>query len=274
MEPVLILILVAVGMGASIIGTIFGLGGGIIFIPVLTVGLGLAASEAVAVSLVGIIATSTGAASHYVKTGLTNVRLGLLLEVTTSVGAMAGAMLAAYVSNWILLLAFACVLIYSAANMIFRKEKVIECSEDEEDGMAFPYEDGKCSTTGRYKVANVKSGLAICTGAGVLSSMTGVGGGAIKVPLMNVHMHVPMKIASATSSYMIGITAFSGAIVFFIHGNLLLDYAAAIAVGALVGSFIGTWVSKKIDAGPMRKYFSILLIAIAAIILLEAGGVL
>ena len=273
MEPVLILALIAVGIGAGAIGTIFGLGGGIFFIPFLTVLFGLSASEAVAVSLVGIIATSTGAASVYVKNRSSNIRLGLLLEITTSVGAMAGAVLAAYVANQVLLCAFACVLIYSAANMIFRKEKVIESSEGG-DSMSFSYTDSKDQTIKRYDVANIKSGLLICTGAGVLSSMTGVGGGAIKVPLMNVHMHIPIKVASATSSYMIGITAFSGAIIFFINGDLLLDYAAAIAVGALLGSVIGTRISRMLDAGPMRKYFSILLLAISVIILLEAGGVL
>jgi len=273
MDPLLIIALVAVGIGASVIGTIFGLGGGIIFIPVLTVLFGLSASAAAAVSLVGIVATSTGAASVYVKNGSTNVRLGLLLEITTSVGAMVGAFLAAYLASWFLLCVFACVLLYSAANMIFRKEKIIADSGDG-GSMNFQYTDGKDRAEKRYNVVNIKSGLAICTGAGILSSMTGVGGGAIKVPLMNVHMHVPIKVASATSSYMIGITAFSGAIIYFIHGSLLLDYAGAVAVGALFGSMIGTRIAKMLDAGPMRKYFSILLLAIAVIILLEAGGVL
>ncbi|MCL2509808.1 MAG: sulfite exporter TauE/SafE family protein [Methanomassiliicoccaceae archaeon] len=273
MEPLLIIALVAVGIGASTIGTIFGLGGGIIFIPVLTVLFGLTANQAAAVSLVGIIATSTGAASVYVRNGSTNVRLGLLLEITTSVGAMVGAIIAGYLASWVLLLIFACVLFYSAANMIFRKEKIIaDCGE--EGDLNFTYVDTKEPIIRRYNVINIKSGLLMCTGAGALSSMTGVGGGAIKVPLMNVHMHVPIKVASATSSYMIGITAFSGAIIFFIHGTLLLDYAAAIAVGALVGSMIGTRIMKMIDAGPMRKYFSILLFAIAIVIILEVGGIL
>lgn len=273
MDPVLILALAAVGVCASIIGTIFGIGGGIIFIPVLTVLFGLSANEAVAVSLVGIIATSTGAASYYVKNGAANVRLGLLLEITTSIGAMAGAFLAMYVANWVLLCAFACVLIYSASSMILRKERVIGDPENS-GGMSFSYSDGKDRAVKRYNVTNVRSGLLICTAAGVLSSMTGVGGGTIKVPLMNIHMHVPIKVASATSSYMIGITAFTGAVIYFIHGELLLDHAAAIAVGALLGSFIGTRITRMIDAGPMRRYFSVLLFAISAVILLEAGGIL
>lgn len=273
MDPILIIALIVVGICASIVGTIFGIGGGILFIPILTVVFGLTASEAVAVSLVGIIATSTGAASSFVKNGMSNVRLGLLLEITTTIGAMIGAVVAGYVANWILLCVFACVLIYSGTNMIFRKERIIENS-DEAGDLNFSYVDGKEPIIKRYKIINVKSGLLICTAAGVLSSTTGVGGGTIKVPLMNVHMHIPIKVASATSSYMIGITAFAGAIVYFIHGDLLLDYAAAIAVGALIGSLIGTRISKLIDAGPLRKYFSILLFAISIIIFLEAGGIL
>ena len=273
MEPTLILALITVGICASTLGTIFGVGGGIIFIPVLTILFGLSASEAVAVSLVGIIATSTGAASFHVRNGVANVRLGLLLEITTSIGAMLAALLAVHAENWILLAIFGCVLIYSAASMILRKERIIEHSEAD-NGMVFSYRDGKDPAEKRYEVRNVKSGLLVCTGAGVLSSLTGVGGGTIKIPLMNVHMHVPIKVATATSSYMIGITAFSGAVVYFIHGGLLLDYAAAVAVGAFIGSFIGTRISRRIDAGPLRRYFSILLLAISVTIFLEAGGIL
>ena len=269
----LMLALILIGIGAGVLGTLFGVGGGIIFIPVLTILFDLSASEAVAVSLVGIIAASTGAASYYVKKDLANVRLGLLLEITTTVGAMIGAMIAMYVSNWILLCIFGCVLIYSAMSMILRPERIVEPTDDE-GVMSFSYTDEKDCSQRRYKVENTKTGLLICTAAGAMSSMTGVGGGTIKVPLMNVHMHVPMKVSSATSSYMIGITAFSGAIIYFLHGDLLLDYAAAIAIGAFIGSLIGTRISKHLNAAPMRRYFSILLLAISVIIFLKAGGVL
>ncbi|MDR2698144.1 MAG: sulfite exporter TauE/SafE family protein [Candidatus Methanoplasma sp.] len=269
----LIFALIAVGICASTLGTIFGIGGGIVFIPVLTILFDLSAGEAVAVSLVGIISTSTGAAAFHVRRGAANVRLGLLLEITTSIGAMVAALFAVYAENWVLLVIFGCVLIYSAASMMLRKERIIEHSEEGGD-MVFSYRNERDPAEKRYEVRNVGSGLLVCTGAGMLSSLTGVGGGTIKIPLMNVHMHIPIKVATATSSYMIGITAFSGAVVYFIHGDLLLDYAAAIAVGAFFGSFIGTRISKRIDAGPLRRYFSVLLLAISAVIFLEAGGIL
>jgi uncharacterized membrane protein YfcA len=271
MEPVLILALIAVGLGAGILGAIFGLGGGIIFVPVLTIIFGLTASEAAAESLVGIIATSAGATTYLIKNGYSNIRLGLLLETTTCVGAMIGAFIAVYIANWTLLVIFGCVLIYGATMMILRKERIIE-NVNEDSKMCFSYTDN--GVTKSYEAVNVKSGLAVSGIAGVLASMTGVGGGTIKVPLMNIHMRVPIKVATATSSYMVGITAFSGAMVFFVSGNLLLDYAAAIAIGAFLGSMVGARISKKVDAGPLRRYFAILLIAIAITTFLKAGGVL
>ncbi|MDR3282635.1 MAG: sulfite exporter TauE/SafE family protein [Candidatus Methanoplasma sp.] len=271
MDPVLIAELVVVGMGSGILGALFGIGGGIVFVPVLTVIFGLLAGEAVAVSLVGIIASSAGAASYYVGKGVANIRLGLLLEITTAVGAMVGAAVAAYIENWILLVIFAIVEIYSAASMIFVPERV---SEDvgTDDALTFSYKDEKDGAVRRYRLGNLWPGTALCAAAGAMSSMTGVGGGTVKVPLMNILMHVPIRAASNTSNYMIGITAASGAIIYLAHGTLLPDYAAAIAIGALVGSYIGTRISAKLNASSMRRYFSVLLLVVAGIILLEAGG--
>jgi uncharacterized membrane protein YfcA len=273
MDPILIVELLVVGIGAGTLGALFGIGGGIIFVPVLTVLFGLTASEAVAVSLIGIIAASTGAASQYVGSGLSNVRLGLLLETTTTIGAMAGAVAAAYVENWILLVIFAIVMVYSGISMIVVKERGTEQIEGD-DKNTFSYNDPKSGEEKRYRVGNLASGAAVCTAAGAMSSMTGVGGGTIKVPLMNLHMHVPIKVASATSNYMIGITAFSGAVIYFLHGDLLLDYAAAIAIGAFIGSLIGARISKYLNASAMKKYFSVLLFIMSFIVLLNAGGYL
>ncbi|MDR2846034.1 MAG: sulfite exporter TauE/SafE family protein [Candidatus Methanoplasma sp.] len=271
MDPILIIGLLVIGIGAGTLGALFGIGGGIIFVPVLTVLYGLTASEAVAVSLIGIIAASTGAASQYVGTGMSNVRLGLLLETTTTIGAMIGAVAAAYVENWLLLLIFAVVLLYSGISMIAVPERPADQSTGD-DICTFRYNDPRDGKEKRYRIGNLISGTAVCTAAGAMSSMTGVGGGTIKVPLMNLHMHVPIKVASATSNYMIGITAFSGAIIYFMHGDILLDYAAAIAIGAFVGSIVGARISKYMNASAVKKYFSILLFIMSAVIMLEAGG--
>ena len=270
----MLLVLLLIAVGAGIIGALFGLGGGIIFVPVLTILYGLDATAAAAASLVGIVATSTGSATGYVKKGLSNIRLGMMMEITTTIGAIVGAIIATYLENWILLIIFSMVMLYSGAKMAMSPEKIIE-DNAENSRMTFSYSDPVSGVSDqRYTVKNCRSGMGLCTLAGAVSSMTGVGGGAIKVPLMNIYMHVPTKVASATSSYMIGITAFSGAIIYFIRGSIDLQIAATVAVGAYIGAVLGTRISAKVHAKEIRKYMSVVFFAIAVIMLAKAGGYL
>ncbi len=266
--------LLATGSGAGVLGALFGLGGGIIFVPVLMLVFGLAPTEAVAVSLIGIIAGSTGASTVFVDKGLSNVRLGLLLEITTSIGAIIGAILAMYLESWILMVMFSIVMVYSGIRMALNPERTIEPTEESDARMSFRYTDESAGEDVSYEVQNVKGGMALCTVAGAVSSMTGVGGGAIKVPLMNIYMKIPLKAASATSSYMIGITAFSGAMTYFLGGYVLLEYAAFVAIGAFIGSILGTNAARRISTKHLKKYFSIVLFVMAILVLMQAGGVL
>lgn len=274
MEPLILAGLIVLGLCSGIFGALFGLGGGVIFVPVLMLVFGLEPTEAVAISLIGIIAGSVGASTVLVDRGLSNVRLGLLLEITTCVGAIAGAIIATYLDSWILMVLFSVIIIYSGIRMIVNPERTVEPSSGEDTPLTFRYRDESVGEDVRYEVQNVGSGMGLCTIAGALSSMTGVGGGAVKVPLMNIHMHVPMKAASSTSSYMIGITAFSGAITYFFAGEVILAYAACVAIGAFAGSLIGARYARKIPARHLRKYFSIVLFAMAILVLLQAGGIL
>ena len=273
MEALVLLGLLATGSAAGVLGALFGLGGGFIFVPVLMLVFGLAPAEAVSVSLVGIIAGSVGASTVFVDRGSANVRLGLLLEITTAAGAIIGAMIAGYLEDWILMCIFSAVVIYSGIRMALNPEKVVEPAGDSDGRFAFACEDDSGKEM-RYEAQNIKGGMTLCTAAGIISSMTGVGGGAVKVPLMNLYMHLPIRAASPTSSYMIGITAFSGAITYFLSGTILLEYAAGIAIGAFVGSLAGTALSRKIRAKHLRKYFSVLLFFVAVLVLLQAGGIL
>ena len=266
------MVLMLIAIGAGIVGALFGLGGGIIFIPVLTILFGLGATEAVAASLVGIVATSTGSATGFVKKGLSNIRLGMLLEITTTIGAIVGAIIATYLENWILLILFTMVMLYSGFKMAVSPERtdIGECRENE---LTFEYSDPASGVENRkYEVKNVGSGMALCTIAGAVSSMTGVGGGSIKVPLMNIYMHVPIKVASATSSYMIGITAFSGAIIYLIMGAIPLQVAATVAIGAYFGAVIGTRIAGRTNASALKRYMSVVFFIIAFIMVLKAGG--
>ena len=273
MELIILLCLIALGAGAGIMGALFGLGGGVIFVPVLMLCFGMSPAEAAAVSLVGIVAGSVGASSVFVEKGLANVRLGLLLEVTTTIGAVAGALIAGFLEEWLLSLVFCAVMIYSAARMIMSPEKVVEPKEGE-GRMNFEYRDEENGEVIPYEVQNVKEGSIACVFAGMLSSMTGVGGGAIKVPVMNLIMHVPMKAASSTSSYMIGITAFSGAITYFFSGQLDLAFAGGVAIGAFIGAISGTILARKLSTKHLRKYFSVVLILMSILVLLRVGGIL
>ena len=274
MEPLILAGLIVLGLCSGIFGALFGLGGGVIFVPVLMLIFGLEPTEAVAISLIGIIAGSVGASTVLVDKGLSNVRLGLLLEITTCVGAIAGAIIATYLDSWILMVLFSVIIIYSGIRMIVNPERTVEPATGEDTAMTFRYTDESVGEDVRYEVQNVGSGMGLCTIAGALSSMTGVGGGAVKVPLMNIHMHVPMKAASSTSSYMIGITAFSGAITYFFAGEVILVYAACVAIGAFVGSLVGARYARKVPAKHLRKYFSIVLFFMAVLVLLQAGGIL
>lgn len=273
MDPIILVGLLVLGCGSGILGALFGIGGGIIFVPVLTLVFGVDPIHAVAISLVGIIAGSVGASSVYISKGQSNVRLGLLLEITTATGAIIGAVVAAYLDEWILMVIFSVIVIYSGIRMILNPEKTIEPVEGEDTPLTFEYRDDDGATK-RYQVQHPAGGMAMCTVAGMISSMTGVGGGAVKVPLMNIYMHVPIKVASPTSNYMIGITAFSGAITYLLAGQVQLDYAAGVAIGAFVGSLIGTAITSRISTRHLRKYFSVVLFVMAIVVLLEAGGIL
>lgn len=273
MDPILLIALVFVGIFAGIAGALFGIGGGMILVPVLTIVFGLTAKDAVAISLVGIVATSVGASSVYVRKGTSNVRLGLFMEITTVLGAIIGVYIAIYISNLALTIVFSLVLVYSGYRMIANPEKKTEPSREPGKYHMSYYDDVEESYIG-YNVENLGKGAVVSTAAGVIASMTGMGGGTIKVPIMNMYMEVPMKVATATSNYMIGITAFAGAILYFVLGEINLAFAGAISVGGFLGSMIGTKISTYVDGKALRKYFAVLLFIVAVIMVLNAGGVL
>lgn len=274
MDPIVLAGLIVMGLGAGVLGALFGLGGGIIFVPLLMLVFGLAPTEAVAISLIGIIAGSVGASTVFVDKGLSNVRLGLLMEITTAAGAIIGAIVATYLQEWVLMVIFAAIVYISGYRMLRNPEKVVPPSEDSSGRYAFRYSDESNGESIDYEVQHIGGGMALCTVAGMISSMTGVGGGMVKVPLMNIYMHVPMKAASATSSYMIGITAFSGAVTYFLGGQVLLEYAAGVAIGAFLGALVGTSLTRRIDAKHLRRYFSVVVFIMATMVLLQAVGVL
>jgi len=269
---------------AGVAGSVLGIGGGIFLVPYLTLMpvLGLSLQEAIATSLIGVIATSSGAASVYVRDRLTNLRLGMFLEVATSAGAIAGALVAVYVNTVALFLTFGAVVAFAAAYMLRTREGPRERAElpAEETGLArrlglssvyFDPEDGAVY---RYRVIRPMAGFAASAVAGGVSGLLGVGGGFIKVPAMNVMMRVPVKVAIATSNFMIGVTAAASALIYFSRGLVEPGVAAMAVVGVFLGTLVGTRVLVRVPAREIRILFAALLGAVGIAMVGKGLGVI
>lgn len=262
----------SLSVGAGMFGALLGLGGGIIIIPVLTLLLKVDIRYAIGASIVSVIATSSGAAATYVKERMANLRVAMLLEVATTAGALTGAYLAGVVSKQWLYIIFSLVMGYTAIMMCRRSMST--GAEAPPDGLAdrlrlhSSYQDpffGQVS----YRVARTRIGLGISYIAGVLSGLLGIGGGPLKVPAMNLAMQLPIKAASATSNFMIGITAATSAGVYFSRGDINPFVAAPVAVGVLLGSTIGSHLLAHLRSSVLRIAFIGVLLWISIQMLLK-----
>ncbi|HVS69941.1 MAG TPA: sulfite exporter TauE/SafE family protein [Phycisphaerae bacterium] len=250
--------------GASIVagvaGSILGLGGGIIVIPVLTLLLHVDIRYAIGASIVSVIATSSGAAAAYVREHLANMRVAMFLELGTTTGALSGAFLAGIIGGRALYIIFSLVLAYSAFAM-FRKRHG-------EAGMNVPadrladrlkmhseYFDEQAQEVVPYRVTHTGIGLVLMYIAGVVSGLLGIGSGSLKVPAMDLAMRLPIKVSSATSNFMIGVTAAASAGVYFARGDIDPFIAAPVAAGVLVGATAGSRVLGKLTNKSIRTAF-------------------
>lgn len=275
MEPLVLLLIAILCISAGLVGALMGIGGGLIIIPLLTLGFGIPMQEAIGASLIGVIATSTGAATRYVKQGLTNVRMALFLEMSTTIGSMVGALIAVYTDQMVLFLLFSMLLVYSAVTMVRHRESIISPEDatcNRTLDLSCSYVDPKEGCKVSYGVKGLRKGLAYSGVAGLLSGLLGVGGGLVKVPVMNVCMKVPLKAATATSNFMIGVTALTGAVIFYGHGLLEAYICAAVALGTFTGAYIGTRASARYSTEQLRKWFAVLLFIVAFTMVLKAFG--
>jgi uncharacterized protein len=258
-------ILLLISVFAGFLGALLGLGGGIIVVPVLTLGFGINIRYAIAASLISIIATSSGAAASFLKDHLTNLRLAVLLEVGTVGGAMLGYIISKYVDASALFLIFGVFLFFSAV-MMLRTKKDHQAEENHPwanklklDGN---YPDGKGNRI-FYKVTNVPFGLFSMFFAGALSALLGIGSGIFKVLAMDGAMKLPMKVSSATSNFMIGVTATASAGAFFLSGDIRPEIACPVSLGIIAGSWIGARVMPKMPAATIRKIFVVVLVVVS-----------
>ncbi|MDD1770424.1 MAG: sulfite exporter TauE/SafE family protein [Methanomassiliicoccales archaeon] len=261
---------------AGLLGALFGLGGGIIIIPALTLGFGYDMRLAIGASLIAVIATSTGAATRYVEKGQTNIRLAMVLEMATTAGAVVGAFIAVYLNQIILAIAFGLVLLYSAYYMLRKSESECVSPPGPCDGfdLSCSYQDQAEGKQVEYGVKGLRKGMVASAGAGSISGLLGVGGGIIKVPVMNLWMGVPMRAACATSNFMIGVTALAGAIVHYGYGDVVPVLAAMVAVGVFAGAAVGTRLTDRIRGAKLKQAFAVVLFFVAALMFLQAAGVI
>ena len=262
------LIILLISVVAGFIGSLLGLGGGLIVIPALTLVLGIPIHEAIGASIISVIATSSGTAIAYVRDRITNIRIGMFLEIATTLGAVTGAFIGGLLSMKVLYIVFGCLLIYSAANMLRRRHSelpkdVIEHPMAGRLHLSGAYYDKILRQAVSYKVAGVYPGWIVMYIAGILSGLLGIGGGAFKVLGMDMFMKLPMKVSTATSNFMMGVTAAASAGVYFSRGDINPSIAGPLAVGVLIGAWLGTQIMEKLRSKTLRLIFVPVLFYIA-----------
>jgi hypothetical protein len=263
------------GVVAGSFGSLLGLGGGILIVPLLTLGFGLSLPEAVGVSLVSVIMTSSSAAGVYLERHVANLRLGMTLELFTATGALIAGSIAIAIDERLLSAAFAGLLGYVAFTMARapRAEHGPEIDalddHDTDDDTPFAPTLDRLSGEG-YRVRNLGRGIVGASGAGVASALFGIGGGIIKVPLMNLAMGVPLRVATATSNLMIGITAAASAVIYLIHGEIDPYVAGPTAIGVFIGATLGSRLGHRIDLRYLRILFVVVLLYTAFEMLMRA----
>jgi uncharacterized protein len=270
MTPESAAFLFAVGATAGIAGAVLGTGGGVFLIPILVLAFGLPMHLAVGTSILCVIATSSAVASVNVERGTANMRLGMTLEIGTSLGAISGGLLAAWLSEPILETVFAVVLLPTAALMWRGKGErshdapAASLTEADSTGiLGAKYRDPQLGRDVIYRIQRLWAGLSISFIAGIMSGLLGIGGGVFKVPALVLFCGVPIRAAAATSNFMIGVTAAASAFLYFGRGEVQPLITATVVLGVLVGSAVGTSVSRFVGGRLLERIFAVLLVAVA-----------
>jgi uncharacterized membrane protein YfcA len=251
---------------AGLLGALTGLGGAVIVIPLLTLALGVDFHYAIGAGLVSVIATSSGAAAAYVKEGITNMRIGMFLEIATTLGAViAGAFLTNYLPKNILGVIFGCILLFSAF-MSLRK-KISHEDNGQPGSLAAKFKLNGTYPTPQgvtfYTVRNVIGGWVMMLFAGIMSGLLGIGSGALKVLAMDNIMRVPFKVSTTTSNFMIGVTAAASAVIYFQKGYISPGIAAPVMIGVLIGAMLGAKILVKAQTKWLRYGFAIVVTYLA-----------
>ena len=272
--PVDVLIIFLVSIVAGFVGALFGLGGGVLIIPFLTLVEGVPVPLAVGASIVSVVATSSASAATYVQDHLTNLRLGMFLEIGTVAGAITGAFVSVFLPASALFILFGIILLY--ATMVMIRARGIDFPANVRPdktsrilALGSQYDDQSLNRVVKYEVTRMPLTVFIGYFAGIVSGLLGVGGGIINVPTMNLVSKVPVKVASATSNFMIGVTAAASASVYLLRGDVNPLLAAPLIVGVAGGALLGTRVLKVTPPTRVKVAFGILLAAISLLMILK-----
>jgi uncharacterized membrane protein YfcA len=271
------------GLGAGAFGALVGVGGGIIVVPTLVLAFHVGIKTAIATSLVAVVATSTAAGSVYVGRGLTNMRLAMTLEMFTTLGGIAGGFLAVWVSPSALAAMFGVIMGVTATLLLRTKDPLPRpaggspgpavLGAEQRGRLAGSYYDVYAGHLIEYHAVRLPLGAGVSAAAGVISGLLGVGGGFLKVPAMALGMNVPIKVAAATSNFMIGVTAIASLFIYLARGFVSPLIAAPVALGVSLGALLGTRWAARVSAGILRRVLSVIVIVVGIEMILRAAGI-
>ncbi|HEY2686013.1 MAG TPA: sulfite exporter TauE/SafE family protein [Steroidobacteraceae bacterium] len=273
--------LIGVSFGASALGGLLGMASGIFIVPILILFGGIDIRLAVGASLVSVIACSCASAPGFLRNGLTNIRLAILLETATTFGATCGVLLAGWIAVKVLYVIFAAVLFVSAYQMQARRKERATSAQGPTQPPAqawsrkldSSYFDAVLQKQIDYRVGNVGLGLGLMYGAGLLSALLGIGSGVLKIPAMDTALRLPIKVSSATSNFMIGVTAAASAGAYFLRGDIHPDIAGPVALGSVLGAIVGAKLLMRLSNEKLRWFFIVILIALGVQMVLASVGI-
>ena len=277
MAPGFGLWLFAVSLGASALGGMLGMASGIFVVPVLTIFGHMGIRTAIGASLVSVIACSCASASPFLKGRLVNIRLAVVLETATTLGALTGVLVAGIIPTAYLFILFALVLALSAQQMLARRGETAGAATAADTwGWAGALRlDASYPDRGRrveYRVQRLPLGMLLMYGAGLISALLGIGSGVLKIPAMDTALRLPIKVSSATSNFMIGVTAAASAGAYFLRGDIVPAVAGPVALGSVVGSLLGARILMAVSNEWIRLLFVVMLVALAVQMALSSFG--
>ena len=252
---------------------------GIFIVPILTGLIGIDIHAAIAASIVSVIACSCGSAASFLRANLTNVRVAIVLEIATTVGALSGVLIGGVIPVPVLYAIFAFVLLLSARQMLARRADSIVAAAPGGVGdiasilrLHSSYPDDVRGFV-HYRVQRLPLGLTMMYGAGLISALLGIGSGVLKIPAMDTALRLPIKVSSATSNFMIGVTAAASGVAYFVHGDIRPEIAGPIALGSVLGAALGAKLLMSFSGEKMRTFFVSVLVVLAVQMSLAAAGI-